>query len=50
MALWEILSTALGPCMHFLVFSYNRLMIEELSFQSFVSNKQMHVNMQLFLK
>lgn len=50
MELWEILSTAWGPCVYFLVSSHNRPMLEELSFQSFVSNKQMHVNKQLFLK
>lgn len=50
MGLWEILSTALGLCIYFLISLHNRLMIEEFSFQSFVSNKQMHVNKQLFLK
>lgn len=50
MELWEILSTALGPCTYFLISLHNRLMTEALYFQSFVFNKQMHVNKQLFLK
>lgn len=49
MELWEILSTV-GLYSYFLISLHNKLMIEALSFKSFVSNKQMHVSKKLFLK
>lgn len=39
MELWEILSTALGPCMYFPISSHSGLMMEELSFQFFCSQQ-----------